>query len=91
MSSPVAGADQRALAQLANQMAEQQREIELLKMGNNTASLGFSSIENGSLVIYDADGNVRNVIGKQDDGSYVDRKSTRLNSSHCALDRKSVV
>lgn len=71
MSAPVPGADQRALAQLANQMAEQAREIELLKMGNNTASLGFSSIENGALVIYDADGNVRNVIGKQDDGSYV--------------------
>jgi len=56
---------------MANQLAIQQREIELIKMGQNTASLGFSSIEDGSLVIYDADGNVRNVIGKQDDGSYV--------------------
>lgn len=56
---------------MANQLAIQQREIELIKMGNNTASLGFSSIEAGSLVVYDADGNVRNVIGKQDDGSYV--------------------
>jgi len=56
---------------MANQLAIQQREIELIKMGRNTASLGFSSIEDGSLVIYDADGNVRNVIGKQDDGSYV--------------------
>lgn len=71
MTEPIAGADQRALASMANQLAIQQREIELIKMGQNTASLGFSSIEDGSLVIYDADGNVRNVIGKQDDGSYV--------------------
>lgn len=71
MTEPIAGADQRALASMANQLAIQQREIELMKMGQNTASLGFSSIEDGSLVIYDADGNVRNVIGKQDDGSYV--------------------
>jgi hypothetical protein len=56
---------------MANQLAEQQRQIELIKMGNSSASLGFSSIEAGSLVIYDADGNIRNVIGKQDDGSYV--------------------
>jgi len=56
---------------MANQVAEMQRQIELINMGNNTASLGFSSIEAGSLVIYDADGNVRNVIGQQDDGSYV--------------------
>ena len=71
MTEPVAGADQRALASMANQLAIQQREIELIKMGQNTASLGFGSIEAGSLVIYDADGNVRNVIGLQDDGSYV--------------------
>ncbi|HTF49419.1 MAG TPA: hypothetical protein VK735_18410 [Pseudonocardia sp.] len=71
MTEPIAGADQRALASMANQLAIQQREIELIKMGRNQASLGFSSIEDGSLVIYDADGNVRNVIGKQDDGSYV--------------------
>lgn len=71
MTQPVAGADQRALSSMANQMAEMQRQIELINMGQNTASLGFSSIEAGSLVVYDADGNVRNVIGKQDDGSYV--------------------
>jgi hypothetical protein len=56
---------------MGNQIAEQQRQIDLINMGQNQSSLGFSSIENGSLVIYDADGNVRNVIGKQDDGSYV--------------------
>lgn len=71
MTSPVAGADDRALALMGNQIAEQQRQIDLINMGQNQSSLGFSSIENGSLVIYDADGNVRNVIGKQDDGSYV--------------------
>jgi len=56
---------------MGNQIAEQQRQIDLINMGQNQSSLGFSSIENGSLVVYDADGNVRNVIGKQDDGSYV--------------------
>jgi hypothetical protein len=71
MTTPVAGADDRALALMGNQMAEMQRQIELINMGQNQSSLGFSSIENGSLVVYDADGNVRNVIGKQDDGSYV--------------------
>jgi hypothetical protein len=71
MTTPVAGADDRALAAMANQMAEMQHQIELINMGQNQSQLGFSSIENGSLVIYDADGNVRNVIGKQDDGSYV--------------------
>lgn len=71
MTSPVAGADDRALALMGNQIAEQQRQIDLINMGQNQSSLGFSSIENGSLVVYDADGNVRNVIGKQDDGSYV--------------------
>jgi len=71
MTQPVAGSDERALAAMANQIAEQQRQIDLINMGQNQSSLGFSSIENGSLVIYDADGNVRNVIGKQDDGSYV--------------------
>lgn len=71
MTQPVAGSDERALAAMANQLAEQQRQIDLINMGQNQSSLGFSSIENGSLVIYDADGNVRNVIGKQDDGSYV--------------------
>jgi len=71
MTQPVAGSDERAIAAMGNQIAEQQRQIDLINMGQNQSSLGFSSIENGSLVIYDADGNVRNVIGKQDDGSYV--------------------
>lgn len=71
MTQPVPGADQRALASMANQVAEMQRQIDLLKMGNNQAALGFSSIEDGSLVIYDANGDPRVVIGKQDDGTYV--------------------
>ena len=64
-------ADDRSIAAMANQLAEMQRQIDLLKMGQNTSTLGFSSIEDGSLVIYDANGDPRTVIGKQDDGSYV--------------------
>jgi hypothetical protein len=56
---------------MANQMAEMQRRMDLLEMGQNTSNLGFSSIENGSLVVYDANGDPRVVIGKQDDGTYV--------------------
>ena len=36
---------------MGNQIAEQQRQIDLINMGQNQSSLGFSSIENGSLVI----------------------------------------
>ena len=70
MSAPLS-ADTRAVAGLGNELAKLQREVDLLKMGAAGSDLGVSSIEDGSLIIYDANGDPRTVIGKQDDGTYV--------------------
>jgi hypothetical protein len=63
--------DRRALDDLARDFAEMQREIELLKAGQNASTLGNSSVDDGALVFTDGNGTPVLRLGKQDDGTYV--------------------
>jgi len=70
MSTPI-DSDARAVAGMAAELAKLQRRLDQLELGANTNQLGQSSLEDGSMVVYDANGNPRSIVGKQDDGSYV--------------------
>jgi hypothetical protein len=74
MSTPI-DADARSVAGMAAELAKLQRRIDQLELGANTNQLGQSSLEDGSMTVYDANGNPRSIIGKQDDGSYVGGRS----------------
>lgn len=60
---------QQAAQQLAQLIAPLKRDIETLKRGQRTNQLPYSTINNGSLVITDANGIPRQTIGVQPDGT----------------------
>jgi hypothetical protein len=56
---------------LAEELATLKLRLDDLENGARTDQLGFSSIENGSLSIYDTAGLLRSRLGRQDDGTFV--------------------
>lgn len=59
-----------ALNQLTAQIASMQADIAQLKRNARSAQLGNSSIDDGTLIINDSDGNPQIALGKQPDGTY---------------------
>lgn len=67
MTSP----EQRSIAAFAAELARMQRQIDALETGSNAPRLHASSVQDGSLPIYNGQGEMVAVVGKQDDGTYV--------------------
>lgn len=63
-------ATERIIRTLARELAEIKAQVLRIERGLGTAGLGHSSIESGALVVHDADGVTRAVIGLHPDGSY---------------------
>ena len=59
-----------AIREMAEEMAKMRREIDMLKAGSRASQLGFSSINDGTLVIKDGQGINRLAIGKMGDGRF---------------------
>jgi len=64
----LSSADRRAVSGLVGDVAKLQREVKLL--ASRKPGLAQSSIENGSVDEYTADGTLASVIGKQHDGTH---------------------
>jgi hypothetical protein len=71
MQVNTAGTGALETVQFTDELAKLKQRIETIEQGLRTGQLGNSSVENGSISFYDADGNERTRIGKQPDGSYV--------------------
>lgn len=63
--------DNRAILQLADELAAMKGRVDLLEDGSKASQLKYSSIENGSIAVYDAAGLERLRLGLQPDGSFV--------------------
>src|SRR5690606_35173461 len=57
------------LRRFAEKLVELQRRIERMERGSRSTQLNHSSIEGGSLIIRDANGNVRGAVGMQPSGN----------------------
>lgn len=62
--------DNRALLQLADELASMKGRVDLLEDGTKASQLKFSSLENGSIAVYDAAGLERLRLGLQPDGTF---------------------
>ncbi len=60
----------QSAANFARLVAEHDRRIAELERGGRTAQLAHSSIENGYINAYDNDGRLRQVLGRQPDGTW---------------------
>src|SRR5690606_39264042 len=65
MTSPIRGADQ-----LANTLISITQRLDALERSRSASQLNHSSLDAGSIPVKDEDGVVRQVIGRQDDGTY---------------------
>lgn len=70
MSAPTSS-DRRAVEEMARDLADMRRRLDLLEMGQNASTLGNSSVDGGALVFTDGNGQAVLRVGKQDDGTYV--------------------
>lgn len=68
MTQPVP--DDRAILQLADELASLKGRVDLLQDGTRASQLKYSSIENGSIAVFDAAGLERLRLGLQPDGSF---------------------
>lgn len=62
--------DNRAILQLADELAGMKGRVDLLEDGTKANQLKFSSLENGSIAVYDAAGLERLRLGLQPDGTF---------------------
>jgi hypothetical protein len=62
--------DNRAILQLADELASMKGRVDLLEDGSKANQLKFSSLENGSIAVYDAAGLERLRLGLQPDGTF---------------------
>lgn len=62
--------DNRAILQLADELASMKGRVDLLEDGTKASQLKFSSLENGSIAVYDAAGLERLRLGLQPDGTF---------------------
>jgi hypothetical protein len=60
----------QSAADFARLVAEHDKRIAALEAGGRTAQLAHSSIENGYINAYDNDGRLRQVLGRQPDGTW---------------------
>lgn len=60
----------RSVEWIAKKLTEQEKRLSNLEIKPN---LAYSSIDDGSLTVRDADGNVTAIIGKQEDGTYTSK------------------
>lgn len=59
-----------AIAKLSSTLGRMQRDIDQIKRNQRMHQLDFASIENGALSLYDLNGNLRSLLGTQQDGTW---------------------
>lgn len=62
--------DDRAILQLADELAALKGRVDLMEDGSKASQLKYSSIENGSIAVFDREGLERLRLGLQPDGSF---------------------
>jgi len=63
-------ASQQPVRKLATRLVAMEHKLDTLERSQRAPSLAYSSIENGYIVVRDAAGKVRQVIGRQDDATF---------------------
>lgn len=62
--------DQASIIELSRAVADLKIKVQQLEQEARSASLGNSSIEDGKVEVYDRSGQVRQTVGRQNDGSF---------------------